>query len=119
MIGGQYLDITGADADLGRAAPAQDGAAVRGVGRGCGLWAAGVPRAEQRPWRAFGDELGLLFQVVDDVLDGDGFAARLGEERARGLADEAAGRARARLDAMPADTSVLADIVDRLAVRTA
>ena len=61
-----------------------------------------MPAAEQAPWRAFGAELGLLFQVVDDILDGDGFAERLGAEGARRLADEAAARAHERLDAIPA-----------------
>jgi len=53
------------------------------------------------------------------VLDGDGYSARLGVEAARRLAGEAAVRARRALDAIPADTSVLAAIVDDLAVRTA
>ena len=39
-------------------------------------------------------------------------------ERARTLADGAAERTRARLDDIPADTSVLAEIVAGLAVRT-
>ena len=68
---------------------------------------------------AFGDEIGLLFQIVDDILDDDGVAARVGSERAWELAEEAAGRARARLGAIPADTAVLEELVDVLAVRTA
>ena len=79
---------------------------------------ADVPERAQAPWRAFGDELGLLFQIVDDVLDGDGYAAELGVDAARALADESAARARDRLAAIPADTSVLADVVGGLAART-
>ena len=78
-----------------------------------------MPEAEQAPWRAFGEELGLLFQVVDDVLDGDGYAARLGDEAAPRLADEAAERARARLDAIQARHGGAARDRRRLAVRTA
>lgn len=118
MIGGQYLDITGADADLEELHRLKTGR-LFAASVGLGLEAAGVPAAEQAPWREFGDELGLLFQIVDDVLDGDGYAARLGEEAARALVREAAGRAWARLDAIPADTSVLRQIVDELAVRSA
>jgi geranylgeranyl pyrophosphate synthase len=84
----------------------------------CALWAAEVPIAEHEPWRAFAGELGLLFQVVDDVLDGDGFVLEVGEDGARRLADEAAERAHARLDEIDADTAVLAEIVDGLAART-
>jgi geranylgeranyl pyrophosphate synthase len=117
MIGGQYLDIT-------RSAP--DEATLHKLKTGClfaasvglALWAAEVPEREHGPWRAFGDELGLLFQIVDDILDGDGYVAVHGEDGARRLADEAAERARARLAAVPADTSVLEDIVDGLATRT-
>jgi hypothetical protein len=60
----------------------------------------------------------LLFQIVDDVLDGDGYALEVGEDGARHLADEAAERARARLAEIEADTSVLAEIVGELAIRT-
>ena len=60
----------------------------------------------------------MLFQVVDDILDGDGFVVTHGVDGARQLADEAAARARAALEQVDADTSVLAGIVDDLAVRT-
>ncbi len=86
---------------------------------GVALWVADVPAAEQPAWRAFGDELGLLFQIVDDLLDGDGYAEVHGIDEARRLADAAAVQAQARLDAIPADTSVLAEIVSSLAARTA
>jgi geranylgeranyl diphosphate synthase type II len=118
MIGGQYLDITQADValeDLHRLKTGRLFAAAVGLG----LWAADVPAEAQAPWRAFGEELGLLFQAVDDVIDGDGYATELGEEGAREVATAAARRAHARLGAIEADTSVLAELVDELAVRTA
>ncbi len=118
MIGGQYLDITGADADLDELHRLKTGR-LFAAAVGLGLRSAGVPEAEQAPWRAFGDELGLLFQVVDDILDGDGYARRLGVDDARALADASANRARAALVAIAADTSVLQEIVDGLAIRTA
>ena len=86
---------------------------------GLALWVAAVPDAVQKPWRAFGEELGLLFQIVDDILDGDGYVLSHGVDGARQLADEAADRARSRLAEVDADISVLRDIVDGLAVRTA
>jgi geranylgeranyl diphosphate synthase, type II len=91
MIGGQYLDTMVEGYDL----------------------------EEQEPWRAFAEELGLLFQIVDDILDADGYVREHGADEARHLADEAAERARGRLAEVDADTSVLRDIVDGLAVRTA
>ena len=117
MIGGQYLDVTGDDDDLARLHRLKTGrlflAAVL-----MGLEVAGVADDERTVWLALGDDVGLLFQVVDDLLDGDGYAARLGPEDARQLAQEVASRARARLDELAVDTSVLRDLVDMLAVRT-
>ncbi len=117
MIGGQYLDTMEPDADI---------EVVHRLKTGClfyasvamPLWAVDLPTQEQVPWRAFGDELGLLFQIVDDILDSDGYVLAHGPERARALADEAAERTRSRLVEIPFDTSVLADIVADLAVRT-
>ena len=117
MIGGQYLDIMRADValeDLHRLKTGRLFAAAVGLG----LWVADVPEADQAPWRAFGEELGVLFQAVDDVIDGDGYAAALGVDGARDVAANAAGRAHTRLEAIDADTSILAEIVDSLAVRT-
>jgi geranylgeranyl diphosphate synthase, type II len=117
MIGGQYLDTMEAGADLELVHRLKTGrlfyAAVT-----LALEAAEVPAAEQRPWREFAEELGLLFQIVDDLLDGDGYVLSLGADEARRLADEAAGRAQARLAEVGAETAVLEEIVDGLKVRT-
>ena len=107
MIGGQYLDTMVDGYDL---------AAVHRLKTGrlfyasvtMALWAAELPEEEQAPWRAFAEELGLLFQIVDDILDADGYVRAHGAEAARRYADEAAERARARLAAIDADTAVLA-----------
>jgi len=118
MIGGQYLDVTGTAPDEATLHKLKTGC-LFAASVGLGLSAARVPEEEQAPWRVFGDELGLLFQIVDDILDGDGYVLSHGNDGARRLADEAAERARARLAEVGADTSVLRDIVDDLAVRTA
>jgi geranylgeranyl diphosphate synthase, type II len=117
MIGGQYRDISGDDGDLEELHRLKTGrlfvAAVQ-----IGLDVAGVPDTERTAWVAFGDDVGLLFQVVDDILDGDGYVQRLGPDGARALADEVAGRARAELEAVHADTRVLLELVDALTFRT-
>src|SRR5438093_467276 len=117
MIGGQYLDITGSAPDEATLHKLKTGS-LFAAAVGTALWVAGVSEREQAPWRAFGDELGLLFQIVDDILDGDGYVESHGVDGARRLADEAAERAQAQLAAIPADTSVLAEIVAGLAART-
>jgi geranylgeranyl diphosphate synthase type II len=118
MIGGQYRDITGDDGDLEELHRLKTArlfvAAVR-----LGLDVAGVVALDARDeWVGFGEDVGLLFQVVDDLLDGDGYAERLGAEEARRLADEVAARARARLDGTGAETQVLRELVDALTFRT-
>jgi geranylgeranyl diphosphate synthase type II len=118
MIGGQYLDVTGTAPDEATLHKLKTGC-LFAASVGLALWVAEVPEAAQAPWRAFGDELGLLFQIVDDILDGDGYVVTHGVDGARRFADEAAERARERLAAIDADTSVLREIVDGLAVRTA
>ncbi len=118
MIGGQYLDTMEPDADL---------ETVHRLKTGClfyasvtlALWAAEVPEGEQRAWRDFAGELGLLFQVVDDILDADGYVLAEGVDAARARADRSASRALALLLEIPADTSVLSEVVSGLAVRTA
>jgi geranylgeranyl diphosphate synthase, type II len=117
MIAGQQLDLQGGT-DLDRLHSLKTGA-LFSASVMCALWAAEVPIDEHPPWRAFSAELGLLFQIVDDVLDGDGYVVEVGEDGARRLADEAAERAQARLAEVDADTDVLAAIVDDLTVRTA
>jgi geranylgeranyl diphosphate synthase type II len=117
MIGGQYLDITGQTEDLAALHRLKTGCLFY-ASVACGLWAADVPEAEQGPWRAFAEELGLLFQIVDDILDDDGYVLAHGADGARALADEAAERAHGRLASIPANTSVLAEIVSGLAART-
>jgi len=118
MIGGQHRDITGDDADLAEVERLKTGS-LFSAAVGLGVRAAGVPDDDQAPWRTFGDELGLLFQVVDDLIDGDGFAVRLGATGARQLADETTDRAREGLEELSADVSVLRELVDVLAARTA
>jgi geranylgeranyl diphosphate synthase type II len=133
MIGGQYLDVTsdgGLDADgLRRLHALKTGRLLR-AGVTTATAVAGLSEREQEPWRAFGDELGVLFQIVDDILDATGTAEELGKtpgkdeaagkmtyvslhglEHARELADEARARVNERLERLPADTTVLAELV--------
>jgi geranylgeranyl diphosphate synthase type II len=116
MIGGQQQDLEGGH-DLAELHRLKTGA-LFSASIMCGVWAAGNPAAEHAPWRSFAAELGLLFQVVDDIIDGDGYVLEFGAVAARQVADGAAERADAKLAQIPADTSVLAEIVSGLAART-
>jgi geranylgeranyl diphosphate synthase type II len=84
MVGGQYRDVTATDG--------LDAAALRELhslktGRliaasvGVPLALAGLEEAATIPYRRFADELGVLFQIVDDVLDVTGTDEELGKPR--------------------------------------
>ena len=84
-----------------------------------------VPEDETIPYRRFADELGVLFQIVDDILDVTGSDEELGSRaaatrgaesdlcerlwtrRARELASDSHRKARAALEgaAVPAQTT--------------
>ena len=117
MIGGQYRDITGDDGDLVTLHRLKTGS-LFSASVGLGLRVAGVPNDEQTAWRAFGADLGLLFQIVDDIIDGDGYVKRIGPEAARKLADDVAERAHERLGEVGGDPSVLHELVDAVTFRT-
>jgi geranylgeranyl diphosphate synthase type II len=125
MIDGQYLDVT-ADApghdDLARLHRLKTGALIEAA-VACGLHVAGADAAAQRPYRAFARELGLLFQIVDDVLDDgrDGepsYVNLLGLEQARELAEQSYQRAAELLAAIDGDTAELAALAEMIARRS-
>ena len=118
MIGGQFDDVRGADDDLARRHSLKTGRLFEAA-VGSALAVAEVPEPDRAPWQSFASEFGLLYQVVDDVLDGDGFVAELGSEQAHGLAREVEARARAQLSAIPADTALLDELLSGLKRRAA
>jgi geranylgeranyl diphosphate synthase type II len=141
MIGGQYLDVT-TEGGLDETGLAELHALKTGrLLRASVLAAAavaGLDGAKREPWAALGAEIGLLFQIVDDVLDATATTEELGKtagkdeaagkvtyvslhglERARELADEARARVEERLAALPVDTSVLAELAGSIRERRA
>jgi len=81
MVGGQYVDVTG-DAsgreDL-RALHALKTGRLIGASVRVALILEGVGESETIPYRQFADELGVLFQIVDDILDVTESDERLGK----------------------------------------
>jgi geranylgeranyl diphosphate synthase, type II len=118
MIRGQYLDVAG-----GARRPEElyelKTASLFGAATSCALYIADLDEVSRPPWRAFAHEFGLLFQVVDDIVDGDGVVLRLGAGGARSLAAEKETRALAALGEIKADTSVLAELLAGLSAHTA
>jgi geranylgeranyl pyrophosphate synthase len=67
--------------------------------------------------RIFGREIGLAFQLVDDVLDGDGIAAIEGPEAAREEARATTKRALSHLTRIGPSAAALAELADVIAER--
>jgi geranylgeranyl diphosphate synthase type II len=83
MVGGQYLDIAGVSetpADLRRLHELKTGRLI-GASVLCVLLLAGVAEDPETMagWRRFAGELGVLFQIVDDILDVTGTDEGLGK----------------------------------------
>jgi geranylgeranyl diphosphate synthase, type II len=141
MVGGQYLDVHEA-ADAGpeglRALHALKTGRLIGASVECVLLLAGITAPATIPYRTFASELGVLFQIVDDILDVTGTADALGkpqgsDERlgkrtyvsefgldgARELAAESLAKARGALaDAAPDGAAELEQITDFIYTRT-
>jgi geranylgeranyl diphosphate synthase, type II len=141
MIGGQYVDVTtngGLDGEGLRALHELKTGRLLRASILLATAVAGLSGAERRSWSEFGAELGLLFQIVDDILDATGTAEELGKTPGK---DEAAGKAtyvslhglgRARecaeearaavlecLGRLDGDTSTLAELVGTIHERRA
>ena len=114
MIGGQYLDVTASADDLAALNRLKTGRLFEAA-VACGL---AVRGSEPQTWPRFAQEVGEVFQLVDDLLDGDGsvLAHGVGGDAAPG--GRAAERALAALDELDCDTSVLRELVEGLATRT-
>ena len=134
MVGGQYLDLKGAGAggaDALAAMHALKTGRLMAVSVHVALVLAPPPPEQDRILRAFARELGLLFQIVDDILDVAGSEEELGKavgadermgkvtytslhgmDRARELAAESHARAMDLLGHLPGPVDDLAAIAD-------
>jgi len=149
MVGGQFLDVAGdADTDL-RAGGAHEPSiflrrlhelktgALIAASVGCVLALEGMSGPATMPFRRFAAELGVVFQIVDDILDVTGDETELGKprgsderhgkatyvsvfglDRARELAKESHAAARAALAEADGATGRLGQIADYILTRT-
>jgi geranylgeranyl diphosphate synthase, type II len=141
MVGGQYFDIKASerlDADGLRQLHALKTGRLIGASVTVPLLIAGIAEDATIPYRRFAEELGVLFQIVDDILDVTGTDEELGKpqgsderhgkvtyvsmfglDRARQLAAESYTRAREALASVDGDTRDLELIADFIYTRHA
>jgi len=142
MVGGQYLDVAGVSetpADLRRLHELKTGRLIGASVIGVLLLAGAVEDADATMgWRRFASELGVLFQIVDDILDVTGtdeglgkpqgsderhgkrtYVTEFGLEGARKLATDSHAAARATLHgSAPDGAPALEQITDFIFTRT-
>jgi geranylgeranyl diphosphate synthase type II len=75
MVGGQYMDVAGHADDLRRLHALKTGRLIRASIEGVLLLSGRAPGA----FADYAEELGVLFQIVDDILDVTGTDADLGK----------------------------------------
>ncbi|MCP9487979.1 MAG: polyprenyl synthetase family protein [Gaiellaceae bacterium MAG52_C11] len=138
MVGGQYRDVTlaQADADELRELHSLKTGRLIGASVAVPLILAGFTKTAMEPYQRFAAELGVLFQIVDDILDVTGSDEQLGKprgsderhgkltyvslfglERARQLAAESHANARAALAEVEDETADLELITDFIHTR--
>ena len=146
MVGGQAIDLQAAgqvpgrattlDADGLRAMHARKTGAIIRASAVSGAIMGGASDETIAAIDTFATDIGLAFQIVDDILDVEGSAAELGKtagkdaagtkptypaifglERSRALAAECIARARHTLDAADLNAGWLAPIADWVASR--
>jgi len=104
MVGGQVLDLAGTTrsanlAGLRSVHSRKTGALIAASAR-LGALAGGGSRSQIARLFEYGKNLGFLFQIVDDILDGDGCVKILGIEAAKKLASKTASRAKRQLHSL-------------------
>jgi geranylgeranyl diphosphate synthase, type II len=138
MVGGQYVDVAVEERDAEDLRTLHELKTGRLIAAGVGvvLVLEGVAEPETIPFRRFAGELGVLFQIVDDILDVTGSDERLGKthgsderhgkltyvshfglERARSLAAESHERALGALAAAGGETEDLRRVADYIFTR--
>jgi geranylgeranyl diphosphate synthase type II len=138
MVGGQYMDVTAGDLDASALRHLHELKTGRLIGASvvCVLLLAGMTEPATIALRRFAAELGVLFQIVDDILDVTGDEAALGKpqgsderhgkrtyvsvfglDRARELATTSHRKARGALAEAHGRTDTLEQITDYILTR--
>jgi geranylgeranyl diphosphate synthase type II len=138
MVGGQYYDVKEGptDPDSLRLLHSLKTGRLIAASVCCALVLADASEDEQDPLRRFADEIGLLFQIVDDILDVTGSDEELGKphgsderhgkttyvslhglDEARALAAASHEQSRQALSAATGDTTALQAIADYIFTR--
>ena len=123
MVGGQYDDVAAEGRTLDQAALTvihrrKTGRLIQ-VSAALGALFGGGTATDVERLRTFGAHVGLAFQLVDDVLDGDGVAALVGDSDARAAARRWTADAVAALAPYGSAATPLITVAERMVARLA
>ncbi len=121
MVGGQMVDIEcqGKETDLPTLEyiNTQKSGALIAVSTRIGAYLGGGSPREVEALYKYGKYVGLLFQIVDDILDGEGYAKTIGVPEARQEAAELVRKAKNQLKPFSTKGHVLGEIADFIMTR--
>ena len=121
MVGGQAIDLEwqGDDVDTKTLNNIHmlKTAKLFEVSTKLGAVSAGAGRRAAAAMAAFGASVGMAFQMVDDIIDGDGYAKLYGEEKARRDCESLVLEAKAALAVFGRKAQRLKDIADYIEER--
>ena len=114
MIGGQAADIMPGDKDLMALEYININKTGALIAASCkaGAISSGAKNKDINALFAFGERIGLVFQIVDDILDSEGFAKFLGPKRAYEYAAELTQKAKMSLRYFGKRSAPLLDTAD-------
>lgn len=120
MIGGQVVDIGERDKTnlpvLSYINAHKTGALIAASCKIGGI-VSRAPESKIRALESYGEYIGFIFQVIDDILDMDGFALALGVDEARKEAGRLIGKAKGALKVFGGKADILSAIADFLLTR--
>jgi geranylgeranyl diphosphate synthase type II len=114
MIAGQAIDISSKDKDLATLEYININKTGALIATSCkaGALVAGASKKQTRALLRYGELIGLVFQLTDDILDSDGYVRFMGKKRTYEYAKDLTKKAKESIEAFNTRPHILKDIAD-------
>lgn len=101
MIGGQVLDIAGGSTNLEHLLQMHAKKTGALITAACEFGGIITEQTDLAPFQTIGEYLGLAYQIVDDILDGDGIVDVIGQSQAEEFAEDLFEKASRIIETLP------------------
>lgn len=118
MIGGQLLDIEGKSTDLKHCLQMHSKKTGALITAACEFGGIIAGQEDLVPFQAIGEQLGLAYQIVDDLIDGDGIVRLIGSTHAEEFAEELFEKALKTIETLPDGAPGLAMLAKEMIFRS-